>query len=190
MIAKNLDEHIKILKKTIKNNETIIKDVAEECIKRLKAGGKIILFGNGGSAADAQHIASELVGSFNDKKRKALPAIALTTDTSALTSISNDYSYENVFKRQLEAFADDKDVIIGISTSGNSKNIINALEYARKKNCFVIGLSGNSGGRMSQFCSKNIIVDTSNTPRIQETHIFIAHSICEIIDNHFIKIKS
>ncbi|WP_109436883.1 SIS domain-containing protein [Aquimarina sp. AU119] len=187
MISENLKEHIQVIEQTISKYEDDINFIASKCIKRLEAGGKIIIFGNGGSAADAQHMAAELVGSFSDKKRPALAAIALTTDTSTLTSISNDYSYDEVFSRQLEAFASEKDVVIGISTSGKSKNVINALQLGKERKSFVVGLSGNDGGQMNAVCDKNIIVCSNHTSRIQETHIFIEHSICDILDKHFFK---
>ena len=187
MISENLNEHIQVLEQTIHKYKDDIKIIASECIKRLEAGGKIIVFGNGGSAADAQHMAAELVGSFSNKQRKALAAIALTTDTSILTSISNDYSYDEVFSRQLKAFASEKDVVIGISTSGQSKNVIKALKIAKDRKCFVVGLSGNDGGLMNGICDKNIIVFSNHTSRIQEVHLFIEHCICNIIDKHFIK---
>ncbi len=187
MISEDLKEHIKVIEQTINTYEDDISFIADECIKRLETGGKIIIFGNGGSAADAQHMAAELVGNFSNKQRQALPAIALTTDTSALTSISNDFSYDEVFSRQLKAFVSDKDVVIGISTSGTSKNVINAIKFAKEKHSFVVGLSGSNGGLMNEICNKNIIVRSNHTSRIQETHIFIEHTICDIIDRHFIK---
>ncbi|WP_394747371.1 D-sedoheptulose-7-phosphate isomerase [Spongiimicrobium salis] len=190
MISEKLTEHIKVIEQTIQLYEKDILLIANTCIERLEAGGKIVLFGNGGSAADAQHMAAELVGNFNSKQRRALPAIALTTDTSALTSISNDFSYDDVFSRQLEAFVSAKDVVIGISTSGTSKNVINALKLAKARQSFVVGLSGNEGGSMNSLCDRNIVVSSTHTSRIQETHIFIAHCICDIIDKHFIKTAS
>ncbi|WBX71664.1 SIS domain-containing protein [Tenacibaculum retecalamus] len=186
MILDNLNEHILVLKLTVNQHKDDIILIANECITRLKTGGKIIILGNGGSAADAQHMAAELVGSFNNKQRKALAAIALTTDTSILTSISNDYTYDNVFSRQIEALATDQDLVIGISTSGTSKNVINALKVAKNKKCFVVGLSGNKGGDMNTICDKNIIVNSTQTSRIQEVHLFIEHSICDIIDRYFL----
>lgn len=185
MISKDLKEHIHLLEQTIFQHKDDIIHIAEECIKAIETGGKIIIFGNGGSAADAQHMASELVGSFNNKQRKALPAMALTTDTSILTSLSNDFSYDEVFSRQLQAFASKDDVVIGISTSGNSQNVINALEFAKSSGCYVVGLSGNNGGKMNSICNTNIIVDSNHTPRIQEVHLFIEHSICNHIDHYF-----
>ncbi len=187
MISENLKEHIQVIEQTINKFEDDINFIANKCIERLESDGKIIVFGNGGSAADAQHMVAELVGSFSNKKRQALAAIALTTDTSTLTSISNDYSYDEVFSRQLKALASKKDVVIGISTSGKSKNIVNALKVAKEKKCFVVGLSGNNGGDIDTICDTNIIVSSNHTSRIQETHLFIEHSICEIIDKHFLK---
>lgn len=184
-MLENLEEHIKVLRKTVKVYEEEIAHIANECSRRLKKGGKIYLMGNGGSAADAQHMAAELVGCFNKKNRKALPAIALTTDTSVITSVSNDFTYDYVFSRQIEAFVTEKDIVIAISTSGNSKNIVNALIQAKKKNSYIVGLSGNNGGEMNTYCNKNIIVNSTKTPIIQEVHLFIEHSICNIIDNQF-----
>lgn len=185
LISSALHTHLKVFQDTITAEELAIETIAKECISAIESGHKIILFGNGGSAADAQHIAAELVGTFGAKGRRALPAIALTTDTSALTSISNDFSYENVFLRQAEAFVNSGDIVIGISTSGNSANVINALAYAREAEAYVVGLSGNSGGKMNELADTNIVVQSSETPRIQEVHIFIGHMICDIIDRHF-----
>lgn len=189
MIYEDLQQHIFALEQTINRYEKNIQTIAFECINRLEKGGKIIIFGNGGSAADAQHMAAEFVGSFSNKERKALPAIALTADTSTITSISNDYSYSNVFSRQIEAFANEKDVVIAISTSGKSENIINALKLAKKRKCFSVGLSGNEGGFMNDICNENIIVSSNQTSRIQEIHLFIAHIICDIVDKHFLKVN-
>jgi D-sedoheptulose 7-phosphate isomerase len=148
----------------------------------LAKGNKILLCGNGGSAADAQHIAAELTGRYKTE-RKALPGIALTTDTSALTAIGNDYGYERVFDRQLEALANEGDLLIGISTSGNSKNVNNALRLAKERGCRTIGLSGRDGGEMNDLCDVNIIVPSDDTPRIQEMHILIGHIMCQAIDD-------
>jgi len=161
-----------------------IESIAKLAIQSIMSNGKIILFGNGGSAADAQHIAAELVGRYK-KTRKGLAAIALTTDTSALTSIGNDFGYEQVFKRQLEALLNSTDLVIGISTSGNSANVINALEYARKRNVKVVGFSGDQGGEMNNICNINLVIPSTDTPRIQEMHILIGHTICHLIDHHF-----
>jgi len=150
----------------------------------IKNGNKVLLAGNGGSAADAQHIAAELSGRFV-KNRKALPGIALTTDTSALTAIANDYGYEHVFSRQVEALAQPGDLFIGISTSGNSQGILNALEAAKKINCKTLGLSGRDGGKMNGLCDLNIVVPADVTARIQEVHILIGHILCKAVDDLF-----
>lgn len=186
IIQQALKEHRDSIESTINKYAQDIESVALKCIKSLEAGGKVIIFGNGGSAADAQHIAAELVGSFSDKKRKALPAIALTTDSSALTSISNDYEYESVFARQLQAFVTPKDIVIGISTSGNSANVVKALQYSQELGAYNIGLSGGTGGAMNTLVDTNFIVHSNSTARIQETHIFIGHMLCDIIDKHFL----
>lgn len=161
-----------------------LESAANLCIHSLKNGGKILIFGNGGSAADAQHIAAELVGRYK-VVRKGLPAIALTTDTSVLTSIANDYGYHHIFDRQIEALAHKNDVIIGISTSGSSKNVINALQLAKNMGCKVVGFSGNKGGKMNALCDINLVVPAEDTPRIQEMHIVIGHTICHLIDLAF-----
>jgi len=159
--------------------------IAKLAIKTIESGRKIILFGNGGSAADAQHIAAELVGRYKTN-RKGLPAIALTTDTSALTSIGNDFGYENTFSRQLEALLNKNDLVIGISTSGNSLNVVQAIEYAKNYGAKVVGLSGGNGGAMNKSCDINLVIPSSDTPRIQEMHILIGHTFCHLIDLHFI----
>ena len=157
---------------------------AQLCINCLKNGGKILIFGNGGSAADAQHIAAELVGRYKTN-RKGLSAIALTTDSSSLTSIGNDFGYKHIFNRQIEALAKKGDVVIGISTSGKSDNVISAIKLASKLNCTSIGLSGQDGGEMNEICTINLVVPSEDTPRIQEMHIIIGHTICHLIDQEF-----
>ncbi len=154
---------------------------AEWVIASLRAGGKLILFGNGGSAADAQHIAAELVGRF-ERERAPLPAIALTVNTSALTAIANDYDYRRSFARQMEAWARPEDVAIGISTSGNSVNVLEAIQVAKTRGTKTIGLTGESGGRLATSSDLCIRVPSSNTARIQEAHILIGHILCHLID--------
>jgi len=161
-----------------------IESIAKLAIDSINSNGKIILFGNGGSAADAQHIAAELVGRYKTN-RSGLAAIALTTDTSALTAISNDFGYENIFKRQLEALLNKNDLIIGISTSGNSTNVIKALEFAKKNKSKVVGFSGCKGGMMNSVCDINLVIPSNDTPRIQEMHILVGHTLCHLIDLHF-----
>jgi len=145
----------------------------------------VLICGNGGSAADSQHIAAELIGRFK-KERKAIPALALTVDSSALTAIGNDYGFETIFSRQVEALATPNDAIVGISTSGNSKNIILALNLARKIGSKTIGFMGNDGGGMKDCVDVGIIVPSNDTARIQEVHITIGHIICEIIEQDLI----
>lgn len=183
IIQNEFNNHIKIASHLHElTNE--VASCAKLCINCINNGGKILLFGNGGSAADAQHIAAELVGRYK-LERKGIPAIALTTDTSALTSISNDFEYSAIFSRQVEALANNGDVVIGISTSGTSENVIKALKLASKLNCKTIGFSGNHGGKMNEICNLNLVVPSDNTPRIQEMHIVIGHTICHLIDQEF-----
>ena len=148
----------------------------------LKSGGKLLIFGNGGSAADAQHIAGELVNRFL-RKRRGLPAIALTTDGSVLTCIANDTGFENVFARQIEALGTNADVCLAISTSGQSPNIVVACEQARSQGIKVIGLLGRDGGRVAALCDLALVVPSEDTQRIQETHNLIGHILCELIES-------
>lgn len=183
MIKSELEGHLATIKATFAL-ENDIKKACEMAVATLKAGGKILLCGNGGSAADAQHIAAELTGRYKTE-RGALAGIALTTDTSALTAIGNDYGYEFVFSRQLEALGREGDLLIAISTSGNSGNVLKALELARKIGIKTIGLSGRTGGAMNELCELNLVVPSNDTPRIQEMHIMIGHIICQAIDDAF-----
>lgn len=160
----------------------VIVKAAEVITACLKSGGKLLFFGNGGSAADAQHLAAEFVGRFVIE-RKGLPAIALTTDSSILTAVGNDYGFDQVFSRQLEALGRPGDVAIGISTSGNSPNVIDALARARKIGLTGIGLAGKDGGKMPQTADISIIVPSAVTARIQECHIAIGHIWCELVDS-------
>ncbi|HEG6004057.1 TPA: D-sedoheptulose 7-phosphate isomerase [Campylobacter jejuni] len=188
---KNLNSYIKghfadsiLVKEQILKDEnliTLIKNASLEVIKAYKNGNKTLLAGNGGSAADAQHIAGEFVSRFYFD-RPGIASIALTTDTSILTAIGNDYGYENLFARQVQAQGVKGDVFIGISTSGNSKNILKALEFCKQKEIISIGLSGASGGAMNELCDYCIKVPSTCTPRIQEAHILIGHIICAIVE--------
>lgn len=159
----------------------LIKKVSEAVISTYKAGNKTLIAGNGGSAADAQHIAGEFVSRFYFD-RPGLASIALTTDTSILTAIGNDYGFDNLFARQVQANGVKGDLFMGISTSGNSPNIINALEEAKKLGLTTVGLTGESGGRMAEICDYCIKVPSSETPRIQEAHIMIGHIICSVVE--------
>ena len=184
IIKNEFTENIKTSQNAMDSMCLDIEKAAKICIHSLKNGGKILIFGNGGSAADAQHIAAELVGRYKTD-RKGLSGIALTTDTSSLTSIGNDFGFIHVFDRQVEALANKGDVVIGISTSGKSHNVISALRIASKLNCRTIGLSGQDGGEMNKICNINIVAPSIDTPRIQEMHIIIGHTICHLIDQEF-----
>ncbi len=177
--------HLKTHQATIANIQSDLLPHLEKCaqtlIDALNEGGKILTMGNGGSAADAQHLAAEFVGRFL-LERKALPAIALTTDTSILTAVSNDYGYDEVFKRQVEALAGPADVVIGISTSGNSVNVEKAMRSARKKGCRTIGLLGRDGGRIAALCDVALTVPVQHTPHIQEAHLVIIHILCDLVE--------
>ncbi len=159
-----------------------IAQAVAEIVCCFRDGGKVLICGNGGSAADAQHIAAEFVGRFR-MERRALPAIALTTNTSILTAIGNDYEYDMVFSRQAEALVEPGDVFIGISTSGNAGSVVRAVEAARAKGAFAIGMTGRDGGKLAQCVDIALKVPSDDTPRIQETHITIAHIICELVES-------
>jgi len=180
IIDQDIHSHIELFKKL-----SLLNDDIEKCVKiileGLNKGGKLILFGNGGSAADAQHIAAELVGRFNFD-RPGIPAIAITTDSSILTSISNDYNFEKVFQRQLEAILNKSDIVIGISTSGNSANVVNALDYSKRVGAKTIGFTGLNSGKVGNICDVTLSVPSTETPRIQEAHIFIGHTLCNLIE--------
>jgi D-sedoheptulose 7-phosphate isomerase len=158
-----------------------VKAVANEMRATMQRGGKILIMGNGGSAADSQHIAAEIVGRYK-KERRGLPAIALTTDTSILTSVGNDYGYDYIFARQIEALCRPEDLVIGITTSGNSKNVVNAIIEANSIGATTVGLTGGTGGKLTELCKFNLVMPSSDTPRIQEAHIFIGHSLCGMLE--------
>ena len=179
-ILDEINAHIQTAQKMPALAQTIQK-AALLAIQTLKNGNKILICGNGGSAADAQHIAAELTGRYK-RERRGLSAIALTTETSALTAIGNDYGYDFVFSRQFEALAQKGDLLWGISTSGNSTNVLNALKLAKKMECNTLGFSGRNGGEMKEWCDILLISPSEDTPRIQEMHILMAHIICDLID--------
>ena len=181
IIKHEFSEHIIATQDTMNSIANQIEAASKICINSLKNGGKILIMGNGGSAADAQHIAAELVGRYKTE-RKGLSAIAITTDTSAITSIANDYGFLHVFDRQVRALAQKKDVVIGISTGGTSANVSNALKTANELGCQTIGFSGKDGGDFNVICDVNLLVNSDDTPRIQEMHILIGHTICHLID--------
>lgn len=184
IIRASLAAHSKVFQTIIENQIDVIAECAEMIENCVVKGGKVLFCGNGGSAADAQHLAAEFVGRY-ESERRALPAVSLTTDTSALTALANDYGYEKVFARQVEALANDGDILVAISTSGNSPSIINAVMTARARNCRVIGLTGEKGKKLASLCDAAILAPSSRTARIQEAHITIGHIWCELIDWHF-----
>lgn len=180
-IQTHLNAHKELLEAVVAENIGDIEDMAELALLTYKKGRKILLFGNGGSAADAQHIAAELTGRF-EKNRGALGAIALHCDTSAMTAIANDFGYRHVYARQVEALGRKGDLCIGISTSGNSENIIEALVSARTIGCSCIGLLGGDGGRIKDMVDIPLIVPSRTTARVQEMHILVGHILCSIIE--------
>jgi D-sedoheptulose 7-phosphate isomerase len=180
--ASNPQEH-QLLFQNLGTLEVAVNEASELIAEAFTNGNKLMLFGNGGSATDSQHIAAEMTGRFI-KDRKPLPAIALTTDTSALTCIANDYSFEDVFARQISAFGRSGDVLIAISTSGNSGNVITAMQVAKELGVKIIALSGRDGVQMRPLADLSIIVPSHTTARIQEVHIFIGHLICGLIETN------
>jgi D-sedoheptulose 7-phosphate isomerase len=181
LLTRSLEEHLQALKALLESGLADVERSGRVICDALAAGNKVLLCGNGGSAADAQHIAAELVGRYEDQRRP-YPAIALTTDTSALTALSNDFGYEEVFARQVQALAQPGDVLIAISTSGKSPNVIKAAETARDLGCKVIGLTGSSAEPLADYCFITVRVLSERTARVQEGHITIGHLWCEMVD--------
>lgn len=181
IIEKDLQEGIELAQQLKNEQVQIIEKIAQKFIECLKAGNKIMLFGNGGSAADAQHIAAELSGRF-EKDRKALSALSLTTNTSTLTALANDFGYDTVFSRQIEALGKRGDIAVGISTSGRSKNVIEAIKKAKELGLVTIGLSGGKDDLLSKLCDFALVVNSNRTCRIQEIHIKIGHIICGLVE--------
>lgn len=182
LIKKRLLESIEVKSQLINSDLLkIIEQIVIAIVTTFQNGGKIILFGNGGSAADAQHIAGELVGRFM-KERKGLPAIALTTNSSIVTAVANDYGYEKVFVRQIEALGSPGDLAIGISTSGNAENVNQAISYAKKSGMKTVGFTGGTGGNLAKLTDICLTIPSKSTPRIQEVHITIGHILCELVE--------
>ena len=181
MANASLLEHVRVMEAVLQENMDEIERAAQLICRTLREGHKLLLCGNGGSAADAQHIAAELVGRY-ERQRRAWPAIALTTDTSALTALGNDYGYAEIFARQVEALAQPGDLLLAISTSGDSPNVLKAVERARERGCRTIALTGAGGGKLAQACDEAVIIPAARTSRVQEAHITIGHLWCEMID--------
>jgi D-sedoheptulose 7-phosphate isomerase len=184
-INRSLEEHRSVFEDLMGHHQDVIRECAELIADTFDKGGKVLICGNGGSAADAQHLAAEFVGRY-EAERRGLPAIALTTDTSALTALANDYDFERVFARQVEALARPGDCLIAISTSGTSRNVISAVMTARGLGCKIIGLTGANGKKLAGLCDACVLVPSERTARIQEAHITIAHIWCEMIDEKMV----
>ncbi len=188
-IQEMLNDSIRVKQQVIESQLGNIETAARKIIQCYRKGGKLLLFGNGGSAADAQHIAAELVHKFELEHRKALPAIALGVNSSVITAIGNDWSYDDVFSRQVEALAKKDDVVMGISTSGNSKNVQQALVKAKDIGVFTIGLLGKDGGSIKDCADCSVIVPAKSTARIQESHITIGHILCHLVEQELFSKK-
>ncbi|MBI3949553.1 MAG: D-sedoheptulose 7-phosphate isomerase [Acidobacteria bacterium] len=177
----SIQESIAVKQAMLARMVDAIETASEWLIETLRGGHKVLLFGNGGSAADAQHVAAELIGRF-EKKRRAWPAIALTTDTSVLTALANDEGLDIVFARQIEALGEAGDLVLAFSTSGNSRNVLEGVKTARAKGLRIIGLTGESGGKLAPLCDLALRVPSQRTARIQEAHITICHLLCEVVE--------
>ena len=186
-IKNQILESAKIKKEMVKIGVESIEKAAELLIESIKAGGKILWCGNGGSAADAQHLATELMGGMSDHDRMPIPSIALTTDSSFITAWSNDTDFDSIFSRQVQGLGAEGDVLIGISTSGNSENVINALKQAKYKNLKTIAFAGKTGGSLDGIADITIKVPSDNTQRIQESHIMIGQILCSLIELSILK---
>jgi len=183
-LAAELIESIRTKHEVLEREMPMLAQIARMLTQVLRDGNKVLVFGNGGSAADSQHIAAELVGRFR-RERRALPAIALTTDTSILTAVGNDYGFEDVFARQIEALGNAGDLALAISTSGNSPNVLKAVGKAKELGMITVGFSGDDGGKLKQAVDVCFRVPSRSTPRIQEAHIAAAHAICETVEAEF-----
>lgn len=181
LLQKSLQDSIQANKDFLEKSGDDLLVLVDWLIETFKGGGKLLIMGNGGSAADAQHLAAEFVNRFLID-RPALPVLALTTDTSILTSVGNDFSYEDIFARQIEALGQEGDLVLGISTSGNSPNVVEAVKSARRKNIRTAALTGGSGGRLASLSDITLNVPTEATPHIQETHLWIEHMLCRLVD--------
>lgn len=184
IVTGSLEQHRQVFEELLLEQSGVIEECASVLIETFKSGNKVLVCGNGGSAADAQHLAAEFVGRY-ETERRALPSIALTTDTSALTAIANDYGFERVFARQVEANAVAGDCLIAFSTSGNSPNVLAAVMEAGRRGCRVIGLTGKNGKKLAGLCDACIIVPSERTARVQEAHITVSHIWCEMVDAAF-----
>ena len=183
IVLQRFKENTDVETRFLKENLSRLLDVIDLVSRTFEAGGRLFFFGNGGSAAEAQHLAAEFVNRFM-MERPPLPAIALTTDTSILTSISNDYAFDEIFSKQLRALGREGDVAIGLSTSGNSHNVINAFDVAKEMGIKTVAFTGNDGGAMAKIADFALIVPSASTPRIQEVHMLVGHILCEMVERH------
>ena len=186
LIKERIQDSIKVKQSLLENSDLLnrVSDLADEIVSCIRNGGKLVLCGNGGSASDALHFAGEIVGRFQ-KERNSWPAVVLNSDVATMTAIANDYSYDEVFSRQAEAHVTSKDIFIGISTSGNSKNVLNAIEVSRKKGAKTAALLGKDGGKIAPLVDYPLVVPCNVTARVQESHICLIHILCEIAENEF-----
>jgi len=182
LIKSELQAHKETIENVIDELEGPIEEACNMAVDTINTNCKILFFGNGGSAADAQHLAAELSGRYL-KERRGLPGLALTTDTSVITAVGNDYEYDYIFERQVEALAQPGDLLIGISSTGNSNNVVRAFDKGKEIGCKTLGFSGKGGGKMNGRCDLNVIVPSNVTARVQEMHILIGHIICQAIDD-------
>jgi len=181
IFSEAIDEHLAVIRQ-LQTQLPMLKRIAEKMLRAVLAGNTVFWFGNGGSAADSQHLAAEFVGRFR-RERRGLSSIALTTDTSALTAIANDYGYDNVFRRQIEALCSPEDVAVGISTSGNSKNVCAALQAAREIGAFTVAMTGAGGGMLTTIAEATLCIPSQDTARIQEAHILCGHMLCDAVEH-------
>ncbi len=180
VFIQRLHEHHEVMR-AIESQGELFEQIAQKMIDSIKSGGKICFMGNGGSAADSQHLAAELVGRFQ-KERAAMASIAFTTDTSILSAVANDYGYDAIFARQVEGLCQPNDVVVGLSTSGNSPNVLRGIEKAREMGIFTVGLAGKDGGKLKEAADLTFVVPSPKSARTQEAHIFIGHTLCEAIE--------
>lgn len=183
LVQSAIAEHIAVME-GVKGLAPLVAELGLTIAHRLRDGGKVLWMGNGGSAADCQHLAAEIVGRFV-KERRALPSVALTTDTSILTAVGNDYGFEQIFSRQIDALCQPNDVVVGISTSGNSSNVVKGMEAAKALGALTVAMTGGSGGLLASLCDVSLVMPTAKTARIQEGHILLGHILCECIDAHY-----
>ncbi len=184
VVAARFEEHLQVFAKTIElvEENDVLYEMASRCVQAIAKGKKVMFCGNGGSAADAQHLAAEIVGRFQ-KERGAFAGLALTTDTSILTAVGNDYGFDDIFARQVEGLGQTGDVLIGLSTSGNSANVVKAMEKAREMGMNAFSFTGGTGGKLAEMCDLSFVVPSTTTARIQEMHILAGHILCELMEH-------